>query len=400
MNNNIVVIGNHEVGMKMYEGQPVVTFNDIDMLHERPEGTARRNFTQHKKRFTEGKHYHLITKKTLENAEKNEIRTFDFLIKSPRGLTVLTERGYLLLVKSFTDDLAWQIQDALVENYFSHREDPKPENRVVKTYSGVPVVSLSDIDKFHELSPGTAALYFFNVFDRFTVNDDFYFVDASDYNAAFGCNAPVGKPVALLNQRTYELLMFPYIPLVQIKAMIPEYFCFPDPKIVDCTQYATAPKPSVIVEQPVAAIEQKPVENLTSELIIPNRGVRDRIDLTFSAYAATYNYYRSGKRIKTKNLHKVDGYGYLEGIGANILSHASHYGCAGYGPLTMRPDEDPHFCFPISSIRKDGKITIPKLGLFELKTPLWIEEGSRPVTATVRRTKDNKYMVEIRRKSN
>lgn len=399
MSNNVMIC-NHEIGIKMYEGQPVVTFKDIDTLHSRPDGTAKTAFSKHKEKFVEGKHFYRLTKKSLENAEKYTKDTFDFLINSPRGITVLTERGYLLLTKPFNDDLAWQIQDALVEHYFNHREDPKPENRVVKTCSGVPVVSLSDIDKFHELSPGTAALYFFNVFDRFTVNDDFYFVDASDYNAAFGCNAPIGKPVALLNQRTYELLMFPYIPLAQIKAMIPEYFCFSDPKIVDCTQCVTASKPSVTVEQPVAAIEQKPVENLTAELIIPNRGVRDRIDLTFSAYAATYNYYRSGKRIKTKNLHKVDGYGYLEGIGANILSHASHYGCAGYGPLTMRPDEDPHFCFPISSIRKDGKITIPKLGLFELKTPLWIEEGSRPVTATVRRTKDNKYMVEIRRKSN
>ena len=391
---NSVMICNHELGVKVYNGQPVITFKDIDRVHERPDGTARKRFRDNRKRFEEGRHYYKIT--------PSEFRTAigDMDSRQQNDVILMTERGYLLLVKSFTDDLAWQIQDALVEHYFNHREDPKPENRVVKTYSGVPVVSLSDIDKFHELSPGTAALYFFNVFDRFTVNDDFYFVDASDYNAAFGCNAPVGKPVALLNQRTYELLMFPYIPLVQIKAMIPEYFCISDPKIVDCTQYATAPKPSVTVEQPVDAIEQKPVENLTSELIIPNRGVRDRIDLTFSAYAATYNYYRSGKRIKTKNLHKVDGYGYLEGIGANILSHASHYGCAGYGPLTMRPDEDPHFCFPISSIRKDGKITIPKLGLFELKTPLWIEEGSRPVTATVRRTKDNKYMVEIRRKSN
>lgn len=325
-----------------------------------------------------------------------------------QNLTIINESGLYSLIfgsklpsaKKFKRWVTSEVLPALRKTGKYEVENTKAQSRIVKTCSGVPVVSLSDIDKFHELSPGTAALYFFNVFDRFTVNDDFYFADASDYNAAFGCNAPIGKPVALLNQRTYELLMFPYIPLAQIKAMIPEYFCFSDPKIVDCTQYVTAPKPSVIVEQPVAAIEQKPVENLTSELIIPNRGVRDRIDLTFSAYAATYNYYRSGKRIKTKNLHKVDGYGYLEGIGANILSHASHYGCAGYGPLTMRPDEDPHFCFPISSMRKDGKITIPKLGLFELKTPLWIEEGSRPVTATVRRTKDNKYMVEIRRKGN
>ena len=30
----------------------------------------------------------------------------------PKGLTVLTEMGYLMLVKSFTDDLAWKVQRA------------------------------------------------------------------------------------------------------------------------------------------------------------------------------------------------------------------------------------------------------------------------------------------------
>lgn len=386
---NSVMICNHELGVKVYNGQPVITFKDIDRVHERPEGTARKRFRDNRKRFEEGRHYYKIT--------PSEFRTAigDMDSRQQNDVILMTERGYLLLVKSFTDDLAWQIQDALVEHYFSHREDPP--RRKIKFCSGVPVVTFSDIDEFHKLDPGTARNYFASVRDQFILDEDYILGNAEEVNRAFGSHFPVDKPVAFLKQHTYELSMFKHIPLPQIKSMIPEYFELSAPDIIECRQYAQS---SAIVEGPVAAIEQKPVENLTAELIIPNRGVRDRIDLTFSAYAATYNYYRSGKRIKTKNLHKVDGYGYLEGIGANILSHASHYGCAGYGPLTMRPDEDPHFCFPISSIRKDGKITIPKLGLFELKTPLWIEEGSRPVTATVRRTKDNKYMVEIRRKNN
>jgi len=34
----------------------------------------------------------------------------------------LTERGYLLLVKTFRDQLAWQVQEQLVEGYFRDRE--------------------------------------------------------------------------------------------------------------------------------------------------------------------------------------------------------------------------------------------------------------------------------------
>lgn len=39
-----------------------------------------------------------------------------------RGTTYLTESGYLLLVKSFTDDLAWNVQRQLVNSYFKFRE--------------------------------------------------------------------------------------------------------------------------------------------------------------------------------------------------------------------------------------------------------------------------------------
>lgn len=34
----------------------------------------------------------------------------EFGITAPNGLYLLTESGYLMLVKSFTDDLAWKVQ--------------------------------------------------------------------------------------------------------------------------------------------------------------------------------------------------------------------------------------------------------------------------------------------------
>ena len=34
------------------------------------------------------------------------------------GTTLITESGYLMLVKSFTDDLAWKVQRELVNTYF------------------------------------------------------------------------------------------------------------------------------------------------------------------------------------------------------------------------------------------------------------------------------------------
>lgn len=42
---------------KEYNGVPVVTFRDIDAIHQKPEGSAKRNFNQNKRYFIEGVDY-------------------------------------------------------------------------------------------------------------------------------------------------------------------------------------------------------------------------------------------------------------------------------------------------------------------------------------------------------
>jgi hypothetical protein len=95
-----------------YQGQRVITLAMVDRLHRRPDGTAKRNLADNKERFVEGKHFYLI-----DYSKKYEFRTFGIDIP-PRGLTVLTERGYSMLVKSFSDDFAWEVQEQLVDSYF------------------------------------------------------------------------------------------------------------------------------------------------------------------------------------------------------------------------------------------------------------------------------------------
>lgn len=40
-------------------------------------------------------------------------------------MTLITESGYLMLVKSFTDDLAWRVQRELVKGYFRAKEQAR-----------------------------------------------------------------------------------------------------------------------------------------------------------------------------------------------------------------------------------------------------------------------------------
>ena len=99
--------------VREYNGQRVITFKDIDTVHQRPSGTARKRFNDNKKHFIAGLDY--FVRKTDEAYK-------EFGIKAPNGLILIAESGYLMIVKSFTDDLSWNVQRQLVTAYFKAKE--------------------------------------------------------------------------------------------------------------------------------------------------------------------------------------------------------------------------------------------------------------------------------------
>lgn len=109
MNELTVTINNANLQVKEYQNQRVVTLKEIDEVHQRPEGTARKRFNDNKGRFIEGTDYFVRNSDEASN---------EFGATAPNGLTLITESGYLMLVKSFTDDLAWEVQRQLVNTYF------------------------------------------------------------------------------------------------------------------------------------------------------------------------------------------------------------------------------------------------------------------------------------------
>lgn len=121
--NELIKIGNQEITAKEFRTQRVVTLADIDAVHERPSGTAGRNFRENKGKFIEGEDYHLITGEDLKTLKQ----ATNFVGSNAREIMLITEQGYLMLVKSFTDDLAWKVQRDLVSTYFKKKEDLKPK---------------------------------------------------------------------------------------------------------------------------------------------------------------------------------------------------------------------------------------------------------------------------------
>ncbi len=120
MKKQIVVVGNSAVAVKEFRGQRVVTFKDIDTVHERPEGTARRNFNTNKNHLIEGEDYFVRN----SSEAKQELG-----ITAPNGLVLITEQGYPMLTKSFTDDLSWKVQRQLVASYFKKATSSNKEEK-------------------------------------------------------------------------------------------------------------------------------------------------------------------------------------------------------------------------------------------------------------------------------
>lgn len=107
---NNITVHNTQLPIVEYRGQRVVTLAMIDQVHERPEGTAGRNFRENRDRFIEGVDYFELTGDEIREAAV-------FAPRTPKGL-LMTEQGYLMIVKSLTDDLAWTVQRQLVTGYF------------------------------------------------------------------------------------------------------------------------------------------------------------------------------------------------------------------------------------------------------------------------------------------
>jgi len=140
--NELTTIGTQQITVKEFKGQRVVTFKDIDLIHERAEETAKRNFNQNKAKLIKDEDYFKVC---VDEIRTNKI--MDISNKTRGYVTLLTEQGYLMLVKSFTDDLAWQVQRQLVNNYFKSGKSLELAFQLIEEFKaeiGVKITELAE----------------------------------------------------------------------------------------------------------------------------------------------------------------------------------------------------------------------------------------------------------------
>jgi DNA-binding Lrp family transcriptional regulator len=124
-----IQVNNYNLGIKEYKGYRVVTSNEISILHKKPVKAINQQFERNKVKLILNEDYFIITK------EESKVTGCDFkkLFTSNRQkeIYLFTESGYLMLVKTFIDDLAWEVQRQLVNSYFKLKElkqNPKTSN--------------------------------------------------------------------------------------------------------------------------------------------------------------------------------------------------------------------------------------------------------------------------------
>ncbi len=225
--NHLIHIHGTEIPVVEVHGVRVVTLAMVDSVHQRPEGTARRSFNENRARFVETEDYLQMTPAQLREhfvRSASEIPANKLVPIQGRGVTLLTESGYLMLVKSFTDDLAWKVQRDLVNGYFRQKMNSvahMPEvgaklvgelaimecyTRLLRPSPSSQVAMLQHIAKSHRL--GTSFL-------------PDYVVDAAADGPA-GSSMPTASPTTLLKEHGITTNVAAYNALLRDASMIEE----------------------------------------------------------------------------------------------------------------------------------------------------------------------------------
>ena len=113
--NELIKIESKEIAANEFKEQRILTAWDIAKLHEREVREVTQNFNYVKEKLILGEDYFLIPRNKIS---ESKILIQDFIPNNVKEIQIFTESGYLMLVKTFEDDLSWRIQRELVKNYF------------------------------------------------------------------------------------------------------------------------------------------------------------------------------------------------------------------------------------------------------------------------------------------
>lgn len=115
------------------EGKRCLTDKTVAEIHDIPTRETRKSINRNIKRFKEGVDYinikdgNEITNNLLVSLGYNKME-----IGKATNIYLLSERGYAKLIKIMDTDLAWEIHDKLIDEYFTMREIIKSDSYMIQ----------------------------------------------------------------------------------------------------------------------------------------------------------------------------------------------------------------------------------------------------------------------------
>lgn len=122
----LVKINNNDVMVKEFQGQRVVTAWDIAKVHNREVKRINEQFNRNKEKMIENEDFFIIKRNEIPKSLSATLMDLWESAPSMNEMVLFTESGYLMLVKTFTDDLSWRVQRELIKGYFIAKEMVRP----------------------------------------------------------------------------------------------------------------------------------------------------------------------------------------------------------------------------------------------------------------------------------
>jgi len=110
------------------EGKKCISDKTIAEVHDIPAIKVRERIQDNIRRFTEGVDFIDLAQRIRQTDTLSLLHSLGYAsqsISQAKHIYLLSERGYAKLIKIMDTDLAWQIHDRLVDEYFALREQAK-----------------------------------------------------------------------------------------------------------------------------------------------------------------------------------------------------------------------------------------------------------------------------------
>lgn len=136
------------------------------------------------------------------------------------------------------------------------------------------------------------------------------------------------------------------------------------------------------------------VANLSAKLIVVDEKDKWAIDNAMKAFGKVYEYFRTTHDdIKIKDLINTSGYEWLSTVGTAILYSAQYLGRKS---KFAWDSNSPYMFFNCLSLRKDGCVTIPKIGVFATDEKIVIPTGKQLSLAFVKKEQNGSYGITFK----